>query len=191
MMEQQWGGRPHLIQPFGTAPIAPMKSPELSSGPTFKCAIDVLEEAEHRGRIERAVVLPPPSYHWVVEPGHLGKRNVGLATESPPAHRLPHPLQSIRTCPREEAREEPVVMAASLPWPKREAEKGEAHVRILLIAIAVLAVHDLRFVRVHRQPAIPQPGRDGSHHVLRLLPTATVNHRIISITRKWAVGIGA
>ena len=133
-----------------------MKSLELASGPTFKRALNVLEEAKHDGRIERAVVLPPPLDHWVVEPGYIGKRDVGLAIESPPAHRLAHPLQSIRTGSREEAGEEPAVMAVSLPRPKREAEKGEAHVRMLLIAIAVLAVHDLRFVRVHRQPAISQ-----------------------------------
>src|SRR3954454_17990696 len=94
MMEQQWGGRPHLVQPFGTGPSAPMKSLELASGPTFKRAINVLEEAKHDGRIERAVVLPPPLDHWVVEPGYISKRDVGLAIESPPAHRLAHPLCS-------------------------------------------------------------------------------------------------
>ena len=133
-----------------------MKSLELASGPTFKRAINVLEEAKHDGRIERAVVLPPPLDHWVVEPGYIGKRDVGLAIETPPAHRLAHPLQSIRTGSREEAGEEPAVMAVSLPRSKGEAEEGKAHVWILLIAIAVLAVNDLRFVRVHRQPAISQ-----------------------------------
>ena len=46
--------------------------------------IDVLKELAHRSLIERAVVLPPPLYHRVVEPRHFGQRHVGLAMNRQP-----------------------------------------------------------------------------------------------------------
>jgi hypothetical protein len=110
-MEQSGCHRPHLFQPLANAPLAPVNGLILSSGPAFKCAVNVLEDAKHGCPIERAIVLPPPLYHWIVEPSHVGQRHVGLAIESPPAYRLPHPLQGIRTRSRKEAREELVLSA--------------------------------------------------------------------------------
>ena len=66
-----------------------------------------------------------------------------LPVKSPPAYRLPHPLQGRLTGSRQEAREELILLAVSLPRPEREAQEGEAHMRMLLGAVAVLAVHDL------------------------------------------------
>ena len=115
-----------------------------------------LEDAEHGGPVERAVVLPPPAYHRLVEPGHVGQRHVCLAIESPAAHRLTHPLQGIITG-RQEAREELVLLAVSLFRPGGESQEGEADVRMLCDAIAVLAVNNLLFNGMHRQPTARQP----------------------------------
>jgi len=79
---------------------------------------------------------------------------VCLAIESPASHLLSHPPQGIITGSRQEAREELVMLAVSLPRPEREAQEGEAHMRMLLGAVAVLAVHNLRLVRMHRQPLL-------------------------------------
>lgn len=91
-MKQPGYHSPHLVQPLANAPLAPMKGLVFSSGPAFKRAVNVLEDAKHGCPIERAIVLPPPLYHWIVEPSHVDQRHVGLAIESPPAYRLPHPL---------------------------------------------------------------------------------------------------
>jgi hypothetical protein len=101
--------------------------------------------------------LTLPQYHRVGEPSDLGQRHVGLASESPAPYRLPHPPQDSVAGSRQEARNELVVLAVSLPRPERESQEGEAHMRRLFGAVAVLAVGDLRLVRVHREPAIRQP----------------------------------
>jgi hypothetical protein len=78
---------------------------------------------------------------------------VGLAIESPAAHRLPHPPQCIVTGSRQEAREKLALLALSLPRPERKAQEGEAHMGMPFGAVAVLAVNDLRVLRMHRQSA--------------------------------------
>ena len=97
MMEQQWCDCLYLVQPSDGSPLAAVKGLVLSSGPTFNRSIGVLKDAEHGGPVERAIVLPSPLYHRVVQPSHVGQRHVGLAIESPAAHCLPHPPKGIVT----------------------------------------------------------------------------------------------
>lgn len=51
-MEQQRCSALHLVQPADASRLAAAKSLVLSSGPTFKRAINVLEDAEHGGPVE-------------------------------------------------------------------------------------------------------------------------------------------
>ncbi len=44
---------------------------------------------------------------------------------------------------------------------------------------------------MHCQPAVRQPLRDGPHHVLRLLQTAAVNHRVVCVACEWTAWAGA
>lgn len=108
-----------------------------------------------------------------------------LAIDSLAAHRLAHPPQGIITGSRQESREEPVLVAPDLPWTECEFQEGVAYIRISF-GVVVLAVRDLRFLDMHRQPAVPQSRRDGLHHMLRLLATAAIDHPVIGIAGKRA-----
>ena len=102
----------------------------------------------------------------------------------------PHPLQGIGAHPRQEIGKCLLLTVDGLPRPKRESEEREVHMRIGCGSVAVLAVHDLRFLRMHRQPTFRQPQCDGPHYLFRLLLSAAVNYRIIGIAGKRTVWIG-
>jgi hypothetical protein len=114
-----------------------------------------------------------------------------LAMNAPAAHRLPHPLQGIDAHSRQKIGEDPVLIVSGPPRPKRKAEERELHVRPGCGTFAVLAVDHLRFLRMHRQPALRQPQCDRPHYFLRLLPAAAMNHRIVGITGKRTARVGA
>src|SRR5688500_11825152 len=110
-----------------------------------------------------------------------------LPVQSPPAYRLPHPLQGRITGSRKEAGEDLLLPARRLSRPKGKAKERKADMRMASNTLGVLAVHDLRFVRMDCQPTIRQSRCNGLHHILRLLPAAAVNHRIIRISGKWTL----
>ncbi|MNT46636.1 hypothetical protein D3C72_1832960 [compost metagenome] len=117
---------------------------------------------------------------------------MSLAIESPTPHCLPHPLQGTLAGSRQEAgKRRPPLRAARLPRPKRKTEKRKARMQMAFAAVAVSAVHDLRFLRMHRQPTSCQPCCNGPHHVFRLPAAIAVNHRIIRVAGKRTVWAGA
>lgn len=105
----------HRVQPFRYTPLAPVKYFVLTTGPTLERAIDMSKDTKHGRPIERAIVLPPTLYHWVVKPSHSSQRHMSLAADPPLAHCSPHPLQRLRTDSRKEAGEKLVLLADCLP----------------------------------------------------------------------------
>src|ERR1044071_3302317 len=117
----------------------------LASSPLLELAIDISKGLSHCSLIERPVVFPPPAYRRVVLLRQFGQSRRRLAWNAPASHHLPHALHCIRAYTRQETGKYPALLAHSLPWPKSEAKKGELHIWKELGAIAVLAIHDLRF----------------------------------------------
>ena len=94
---------------------------DIASGPMLDLAVKAPRQLAHRGRIERSVVAPPPSYHRVVLLRQFGQRRRGLAGNAPAAHSLPHALLRVGTHTRQKTGEDPVLPTDGLPGPESKA----------------------------------------------------------------------
>jgi hypothetical protein len=70
--------------------------------------------------------------------------------------------------------------------PERKPQEGELRVRVARTGpaptpVAVLAVHDLRLVRMQFQPDLGHPGPQSVQDCLGLLQRPAVDHRIVGI----------
>ncbi len=68
----------HRVQPLRYTPLAPAKYFVLTTGTTLKRAIDMSKDTKYGCPIERAIVLPPTLYHWVVKPSYSSQRHVSI-----------------------------------------------------------------------------------------------------------------
>jgi hypothetical protein len=91
----------------------------------------------------------------------------------------------------EKACESPFLTVDGTPWAKRKSKECELKMRIRGVAVAALAVHNSRFLRMYRQPTFRQSQCDGLHYFFCLFPISAVNHRVIGITGKRTRWIGA
>ena len=81
------------------------------------------------------------------------------------------------------------LLAHGLPRPEREAQEGEAHMRIASVRLLSLQYTIFDFSGCIVNPQSANRARDGSHHVLRLLSAAAVNHRVICVAGERTVGL--
>ena len=72
---------------------------------------------------------------------------------------------------------------------EREPKKGERRVLIRASAVAVLAVHNLRLVRVQSQPDLSHPVSDRLSHVMRLTFAFAVHHGVVRVVQTAPRGI--
>src|ERR1035437_5688504 len=111
--------------------------------------------------------------------------------DAPAPHLLPHSFQSISTHTRQKACELPVLTVDGTPWAKCKSKECELNMWIRGVVIAALAVHNSRFLWMHRQPAFRQSQCDGPHYFFCLFLISTVNHCVIGVTGKRTRWIGA
>src|SRR5450631_556141 len=115
---------------------------------------------QHRG-IEAAIVIPPTTQHWIVALRKFldGRRRLPL--KLPTLDRAKHADDRVPACGRQEARKDRPLFVTRGPRLEGEPEERELDLRVLLPPVAVLAIHHLRFLRVHRQLALRQSLTDG------------------------------
>ena len=111
-----------------------------------------------------------------------------ISIVQPTRHRA-HVFQSFRTDRRAKAHKQTVPFAIlDQPRPESEPEKVERRVRILFFPSDVLAINNLRFVRMHFQAALCKPGLQRRHDGLRLGFGFAMDQPVICITAPWSVG---
>src|SRR5512133_1495975 len=108
----------------------------------------------------------------------------GAQVQPPGPHRCADFVQGILADRRQE-------IAEALPLPvsrpaltESEPKKGERRVLIRAWAVAILAVYDLRLVRVQSQPDLGHPVSDRLPHVPRLTFALAVHHGVVRVAFK-------
>src|ERR1700723_282531 len=107
------------------------------------------------------VVVHPAPDAGVVSPCQLVQADGGLSREMPLANHLPDPLLCRCTDRRQETRPALPVAFRGASWPELVPQERKADPGIFLPAVAVFAVDDAGFVRMHLQFAFLQPLVDG------------------------------
>src|SRR6516164_10435025 len=152
MDEEQW---PSPAQPSKPVPGAfgPVDEPlEFAARPANDIEIDPFESGTQLRTIEGAVVADPPAYDGVV---HLCEVLQGFvaAVMKPPAPDFPtDALQCLRTGCRQETMGR-LPLPHRFPRPELKAQEVERDDREVATPVRVLAVDDLRLVRMQHQLA--------------------------------------
>src|ERR1700722_16500356 len=154
---------------------------ELPMSPSRQDAIDVPKGRVKSRLVVTAIIVDPTSDGGIEHPRQIIKRLVAALMKRPAANRLPDRLESfVARCWAE--RDTEPVPSARQSRPKRVAEKIELLVTIGSAPVIILAVDNLRLLRMKRQSAFSEPSLKRCPQVPRLLLTATMADDIIGIT---------
>src|SRR5215471_1361533 len=156
MSKECWVGPAYPVEPISRAFGLVAHPRELAAYPPDDIGIDPLQGRTQLRLIEVAVVADPAADAWVV---HLGQFGQGLvaAMMKRPATDLP---ADARQCLRADGGLKTVREDASvrlhphyLSGSKLEAEKVEVNVGKVAAPVDILAIDDLRLIRMQHQPA--------------------------------------
>src|SRR6516164_6174113 len=139
-----------------------------------------------QGRVESRLVVPavvvdPTPDVAVKHPGQVVQRLVAALVKRPASDRLSDHLESLVACRRAEQDAKGTPPASRQPRPERVAEKVEPLVWVVSASIFILAVDDLRLLRMKRQSAVGEPLLKRCAQRPRLRLTAAVAYGIIGM----------
>ena len=169
-------------QPVSGSPLVPAQGLELSARPSRQGKVDALQGRIEGRRAEPPVVVDPATNARVEHPREIIQ---GLVTSS--MHR-PTPERSdciavsafVLTAGLNETPIPPALLLTT-PRPERVAKKVELKGRVIFTSTFILAIDDLRLVRMQRQSALSKSRLKGSPQRRGLVFSTTVTNRIIGI----------
>jgi len=173
-----------LVPPPGQGPVT--AEFEFPSRPSHQVGVDAYEDAgEHRAG-EPPVVVRPSSNDGVEPSGQLLETGTGLSVEPPPPDRATHGLERFLAHRWDEPDELPTVGHPHRTWRERVAQERERPVLEALppLRSGVLAVHDLRLVRVQLEPDLFHPAADIAQQDLRVAFSGRVHDDVVHIPGK-------
>src|SRR5512132_4405980 len=124
-------------------------------GPPSQDAVDVPEGWVESRFVVTAVVVDPASDVAVEHPRQIVQRFVSAVVQRPASHRLSDRFPSLVAGRGTERDADPTLPSSRQPRPECIAEEVELAVGIVTASILILAVDDLRLLRMKRQPAEP------------------------------------
>ena len=141
----------HALQPPGRLSMAP--EPILCSGPANQGEVETVEDRSEFRFAVTPVVPDPAPQGWIEHVRQVAQGFV-RAPGDPPSPQL---LAHLPCCPsahgRAERHEQSALPVAHQAWPESEAQEIEGDVGIAVSALRILAVHELRFLRMDFQLA--------------------------------------
>ena len=153
----------------------------ISACPSNQQAIEVAKDRIQGRFVETAVVLNPPSKDRIPHAGQVVDGLVASPRKVPTSHRLSHPRRCRIAHRRREVDE---VLTPPILRPtraKRVPQEGELLRGILPRPVVILAVDDVRLLRMDLQPALRQTTFDVRQDLLRLRLRPTVHDDIIRV----------
>src|SRR6266581_8180834 len=145
----------------GAKPIKPISRPlglatqplELAARPADDIEIDPLQRRTQLRLVEVAVVVDPAANARVVHLGQVLQGLVAAMMKRPAPNCSADGRQRLRTGGGQEARKGPTSPSQHFPRPERKPEKVERLVWKVARTVRILAVDDLRLLRVQHQLA--------------------------------------
>ena len=180
------GEQPGFATSKATEPVAGSTTMSLQPfvfphGPSDQQAVEVAKDRIQGRLVEAAVVLNPAAKDRIPHVGQVVDGLIATPREVPTSHLLPHPRRCRIAHRRYEADE---VLTPSILCPtraKRVPQEGELLRGILPRPVVILAVDDVRLLRMDVQPALRQTTFDMRQDLLRLRLRPTVRDDIIRV----------
>ena len=151
--EEHWICAAKPIKPNSRPLGLAMQPLELAARPADDIEIDPLQGLTQLRPIEVAVVVDPASNVRVVRLGQILQGFVTVMMKSPSPDRTANERQRLRTSCGHEAMRGDMPLPYRLPCSEHESEKVERLVREIATPVRILAIDDLRLLRVQHQLA--------------------------------------
>src|SRR5664280_1560111 len=142
-----------------------------------------------RGTVETPVVPDPAKKHRTGPSGNIPQVEIAAMMQLPAAHNLAHRLGRFVANRRRETDEQIASAIHRLPGSKRKSQKIESLLWMTVQPVRILAVNNLRLLRVQFEFAHRKPGFQRLSQRTRLRFTATVTDDVIGIALKRDVWI--
>ena len=145
------------LQPVDGPRLVPAQGLELPIGPSRQKDVDVPQGRIESRRVEATIVVDPSADVRIEHPRQIVERLVAALVKRPASDRLSDRLERFVAGRGAERDADLSAPPPRQPRPERVAEEVELLVRIVSAPIIVLAVDDLRLLRMKRQSAIREP----------------------------------
>src|SRR5436190_2502209 len=153
MSKQCWVGAAEPVKPISSALGLVTHPFELTTRPPNDIEIDPLQGRTQLRLVEVAVVVDPAANARVVHLGEVLQGLVAAMMKRPAPNCSADGRQRLRTGGGQETRKGLTSPSQRFPRSERKPEKVERLVRKVATAVRILAVDDLRFLRVQHQLA--------------------------------------
>jgi len=140
--------------------------------------------------VEMAVVVDPAPEIRVVLLGQVSQGQVAPSMQGPSPDRLPDCFQCLRTGCRQERDRVLIAVPYRLPRPERIAEKVERLVRKVASPVRVLAVDELRLLRVQSELASCKSSLQAAPQRLGLFGALAMTDDVVRVSLERNAGIG-
>src|SRR5437868_11515303 len=172
-----------------TALLGPGPEPlVLVAAPADQVGVYPPQGAAESRPIEVAVVVDPALDVRIEHPRQIIQGLVAPSMECPSTNRLPYCLQRFRTCRRQERDAELPTVPDRRPRPKLIAEEVKRLDRIVSPPVRILAVDELRLLRMQSQPAGRDACPQGAPQCPRLFGASAVADDIVGVPLERDVG---
>ena len=179
----------YLPQPFPCSPLVPAESDVFPLRPSHQELIQRAQGATKCRGVKSSIILHPPHDHGSGPPGEFVQPEIGPMMQPPATYALPHRLGRVPTycgCETDEALSHTILRRT---WAKGITQKVEALHRIVPPPIGILAVHDLRLVRVKFQVPLPSGVPKRISEGTRLRFAHTVAADVVSVALEGDLGV--
>src|SRR6266481_1961213 len=153
MSKECWVGPAYPVEPVSRAFGLVAHPLELAAYPPDDISIDPLQGRTQLRLVEVAVVGDPAADARVVHLDQFGQGRVAAMMKRPAPNCSADGRQRLRTGSGQEARKGPTSPSQRFPRSERKPEKVERLVRKVAPAVRILAIDDLRLLRVQHQLA--------------------------------------
>src|SRR5262245_55766936 len=133
--------------------MPPAQTLELPTCPAHQVGVDAQQRCSQLLAIELAVVVDPATNAGIVNRGQILQGFVAAMVNGPSPDGPADGLQCFWTGSRPEAMHVAMPMPDRLPGSESEAKKIERLIRVIATPVHILAVDDLRLLRMQRQLA--------------------------------------